>query len=476
MSSTSRAEVRRAAEATRLISAATRLAAQHGYPGITLGQLTAEAGISRSAFYAHFSSREDCLLAAIDGIEAGLLAQVRRAIRASPPQLAARSATTALISFATREPESASVLMRETLAGAPRLLDARDRVVAEIARRIERAYESLPHSTAVPHVSAEAIIGAVMRLLALRLGDEHQDTGELAPEIAAWLEGYSEPLGEHRWHQSRPSAAPARTAPMNGMPRRAPMPLPLGRPKISARAVAENHRQRILFAMAEAVGRRGYLATSVTEIIQLAEIEGRAFYRLFDGKQAALLGLHEEAFHEAMAATAGGFFGGASWPERVWAAGWALSAHLEQNPLLARASLIERHAGGPAARGRAEALVEAFTLFLHEGHELRPGSEPPSPVALRAISAAAFELIYLEARRGPEMRIAGLLGNLVHVALAPFLGSARASELIEGLIEEERTGGEIPPASWEGRSRLTRYERSAERPTAGGARNRGAQH
>ncbi len=227
--------------------------------------------------------------------------------------------------------------------------------------------------------------------------------------------------------------------------------------------------------MAEALAQRGYLATSVTDIIQGAEIEGRAFYRLFDGKQAALLGLHEEAFHHAMAATAGGFFGGANWPERIWEAGRAFSAHLEQNPTLARASLIERHAGGPAPRRRAEALVEAFTLFLREGSEDQAVGERPSSLALEAISAATFELVYLQARSGPEMRVAGLLGNLTHISLAPLLGASRASELIEALSEDERAR-EKQRASGAGTSRFARGGRSAERQATGGARNRGAQH
>ncbi len=179
----------------RLIASVVRLAGEDGYPDVTLGRIIAEAGVSRAGFHAHFPTREDCLLAAIDGIEAGLLAEVRDAIRESPGEHAARSATGALVSFATREPRIARVLMLETLGGAPRLLDARDRAVAEMARRVERAYERLPPSTPVPDIAPEAVIGGVMRLLALRLGEEHQDLAPLGPDIATWLEGYSVALG-----------------------------------------------------------------------------------------------------------------------------------------------------------------------------------------------------------------------------------------------------------------------------------------
>lgn len=64
----------------RLLAAMLRLLPANGYLSLTLGQLTAEAGVSRAAFYGQFSSKEECFLAAYDvasewlceGVQAGV--------------------------------------------------------------------------------------------------------------------------------------------------------------------------------------------------------------------------------------------------------------------------------------------------------------------------------------------------------------------------------------------------------------------
>jgi AcrR family transcriptional regulator len=70
--SLSREEVA-ASQRSRLIRALTELLAESGYSAVTIGELAKRASVSRGAFYEHFSSKEDCLLAAYDVFAAGLL-------------------------------------------------------------------------------------------------------------------------------------------------------------------------------------------------------------------------------------------------------------------------------------------------------------------------------------------------------------------------------------------------------------------
>ena len=86
---------------------------------------------------------------------------------------------------------------------------------------------------------------------------------------------------------------------------RAPPPLGPGRPRLSEEEVAENHRQRIMFATSQIVQERGYTAATISEITRLAGVDGRAFYRLFADKQEAFGSIHELGFQYLMAATAG---------------------------------------------------------------------------------------------------------------------------------------------------------------------------
>jgi AcrR family transcriptional regulator len=50
----------------RLVAAMLRLLPQHGYPALTIGHLTKEAGVSRAAFYHQFADKEECFLSAYD--------------------------------------------------------------------------------------------------------------------------------------------------------------------------------------------------------------------------------------------------------------------------------------------------------------------------------------------------------------------------------------------------------------------------
>ncbi len=64
----------------RLIAAMLRALARRGYPAATIGQLTREAGVSRSAFYAQFENKEQCFLATYDLAAGWLCERVERAV------------------------------------------------------------------------------------------------------------------------------------------------------------------------------------------------------------------------------------------------------------------------------------------------------------------------------------------------------------------------------------------------------------
>lgn len=66
----------------RLIAAMLRLLARQGYPATTIGQVTREAGVSRSAFYAQFENKEGCFLATYDLAAEWLCERVEAAVAA----------------------------------------------------------------------------------------------------------------------------------------------------------------------------------------------------------------------------------------------------------------------------------------------------------------------------------------------------------------------------------------------------------
>src|SRR5258705_7100077 len=57
----------------RLLEAAVRVVAEKGYGATTVADLTREAGISRTTFYAMFEDKEACFLAAYDNVADALV-------------------------------------------------------------------------------------------------------------------------------------------------------------------------------------------------------------------------------------------------------------------------------------------------------------------------------------------------------------------------------------------------------------------
>jgi AcrR family transcriptional regulator len=55
-----------ASQRARLLAALTEVVAERGYGETTVGHVVARAGVSRRTFYEHFSSRQECFLAAYD--------------------------------------------------------------------------------------------------------------------------------------------------------------------------------------------------------------------------------------------------------------------------------------------------------------------------------------------------------------------------------------------------------------------------
>jgi AcrR family transcriptional regulator len=63
----------------RIIAGMLRALRRQGYPGTTIGHITAEARVSRAAFYQQFQSKEDCFLATHDVASQWLHERVERA-------------------------------------------------------------------------------------------------------------------------------------------------------------------------------------------------------------------------------------------------------------------------------------------------------------------------------------------------------------------------------------------------------------
>jgi AcrR family transcriptional regulator len=432
------AKGRRSTQRERLINGMIAAANREGYTGASVAAVIAEAGISRPTFYEYFADREACFLGAIAEIHERLIADVREALPRDRPERALHQSIRALIGFALADPAMARFLTNETLAGGPAALEARDRSIAEIERAVEERYSKLDPGDEVPDFSTRMLIGGIYRLLAVRTRRGDTSMSGLLEDLLDWVSRYATAVERSRWRPLTAARPLLRSPFLPDAPLRPPPPLPPGRPRISAQEVADIHRRRLLFAAARLAETKGYAATTVLDICKLAGVDMRIFYAIFADKQEAFMTVHELGFQDLMAITAGAFFAGSSWPERIWEAVRALTQFLESNPTVAHVGFVEAHAVGPGAVQRVEDSHVAFTVFLQEGFQYAQPSSPPSRVALEAIITTIFEILYSQTRTGGELQLSGFVPHVSFLALAPFAGPERANELIEQRPADDR--------------------------------------
>jgi AcrR family transcriptional regulator len=427
---------RKSTQRERLLAGMVNAANRHGYAGANVSAVIAEAGVSRPTFYDYFADRDDCFLAAIAEVHERLLERVGEHVLDTPPERSQHAAIEALVGFAASHAAMARFLTNEPMAGGAAALDARDQGIASIGRIVERRYKGLDPATPVPDFSPRALLGGVYRLLASRLRRGEPNLSALGADLVGWVESYERPVGEHRWRALKAGPAPAASPFVPDTPIRPPDPLPPGRPRISEEEVAENQRQRIMFAAAHLAARKGYTATTIGDITKLAGVDGRAFYSMFADKQDAFMAVHELGFQRVMDVTAGAFFAGASWPERNWEAARAFTQFLQVNPLITHVGFVEAYAVGPGAVQRLEDSHTAFAMLLQEGYQHVPEDARPSRLVLEAIITTIFEMVYRRARGGGNPRLSGLVPHLTFLVLSPFVGPAAADEFIALKLKE----------------------------------------
>jgi AcrR family transcriptional regulator len=104
----------------RVIAAMLRLLPPRGYSQTTIGDVTREAGVSRSAFYAQFASKEECFLATYDLAGEWLCEHVERAVGAGDEwPLRVRAGVAEALRLLAANPSLAHLVAVDALAAGP---------------------------------------------------------------------------------------------------------------------------------------------------------------------------------------------------------------------------------------------------------------------------------------------------------------------------------------------------------------------
>lgn len=192
-------------------------------------------------------------------------------------------------------------------------------------------------------------------------------------------------------------------------------------------ASTETRRQLILEAMVRVVGRQGYKATSVADVIAEADVSRTTFYRHFKDKHECFLAAYDMVVDRVLAEVMEHCDGEQDWLARVRTGLTTLVNMFALDPDLARTAIVEVAGAGADARQRHWNAVNRFTKFLEDGEELTDGRPLPDNIALMAAGAVSG-LIFDELLTGRAERLPKLLPDLLFALLVPYIGPAAAAE------------------------------------------------
>lgn len=404
----------------RLLGAMVEAVTRHGYAGVTLRELVGLAGVSKTTFYELFESKEECFLAAFDGIVEQAAAQASDAYSGgSGHRDGLLRALRRYADLIAERPDAASLVIVESLglgtAGA-----------AHRERGLER-FEQLLRGSFGPEeperlseLAIRGIVGGIRRVVYRRLREGHPERfGEHVEELLDWGLGYqrrgAEPvLPEAFW------MAPKSVGAVLGM---------LGngedgppdwneRPSSPRSRKTLTQRERIMRAVARLAAERGYLNLSVPSISGEAGVSNQTFYQEFAGKQEAFLAAFDALVARAQSQIAPDLWERASWIGRAGGALHAILTLIATNPLLARFAFFELLAAGPAGRDASELATERAMAFLAPT-AMPEGVEPLPGVVVEAIGGGVWTIVQHEIDHERAEALPGLAPELLDFMLAP---------------------------------------------------------
>ncbi|MEA2169284.1 MAG: hypothetical protein QOF76_2584 [Solirubrobacteraceae bacterium] len=170
--------------------------------------------------------------------------------------------------------------------------------------------------------------------------------------------------------------------------------LPKGPHQLTREQVQSSQRERILDAVLDVVGERGYVSTTVGDITTAAGISRTTFYEQFTSKQDAFLTAYDEFGRQFLGDMDG--ITPTEPAEVLTAAADRLVEWGRTRPLACRAFLVEIHAvGEPGAAHRDRMMQRAQERFDRVAAWVRsvdPSLPTPPRMVGRAVVAASWEL------------------------------------------------------------------------------------
>lgn len=194
-------------------------------------------------------------------------------------------------------------------------------------------------------------------------------------------------------------------------------------PRERAMEQGGTRRDEIVEAMIRVAGDKGYLATSVADVIAEADVSRTTFYKHFADKRECFLAAYDLAVGRILGTAEAACEGGRPWRDRVRGGLEAVVDLFAAEPALARTAIVEVAAAGAEARVRHSTAIGRLARLLDSDRKGDGGGELklPSHTGLMAVGAVAG-LILDELREDRAADLPRILPELEFALLVPYLG------------------------------------------------------
>jgi AcrR family transcriptional regulator len=212
----------------RLLAAAVTVVSEVGHARWTVGRIVDSSRVSRNTFYGIFQDCEDCFRAAFEALVDHARGRVRSAYtRESSWREGIRAAVVELLSLMDEEPGPAKLCVVDALAGGESVIEARARVLEELAVVVDRGREGIADGHVLPALAAESVVAGAVGVIHAHLVEGREDplaslAGPLTYMIVVPYAGVEEaaselssaPCGAARM---RPSSSNGLGSPLEGL-------------------------------------------------------------------------------------------------------------------------------------------------------------------------------------------------------------------------------------------------------------------
>jgi AcrR family transcriptional regulator len=383
----------------RLFGAIVAVVARKGYEATTVADVLALSGVSRSAFYRHFSGKSDCLASAVSAL-------IEPAVRAlAPLQGDGRPRDPGKVfegffELLSSEPAATRVCFVELHAAGEEGEAVGDRAFEAMVQAVEDLTGDAGGSEL-----RRAVVAGIRKLVHTRLGrDEEATLVDLAPHLWQWVNSVSPP------------------------------PRPLDRPRRQRTAAGPSFEgytpaERIARAVASVVAEKGYQDMTTDDIAAAAAISLSTFYAHFKDKRDAMLAALEMSGAQIVALATPAARRAATWEEGVRALYESICAYFTAEPAMAQLALVGVYAAGPRACSRRDRVIDSLTAMLAPGFAENPAAPQ---VSAEAIGATVYALMRDRVRLEGTETLGGVVPIATYLTLVPFIGPERALAVANG--------------------------------------------